>query len=210
MKKCRSCGAEWENPSDGFYKASWGGFRSPCKACTLKRSNEYHKKNREAQRERCRNHYANNKEKYRQKTAEWAAKNPERLKELRKRQTSKPEFKEKRRKMAEEKRKDAKFRLVNSTRTGIGRAVKGCEGKIRHLPYTAKELCNHLEKQFSKGMSWENYGEWHVDHIIPLSSFKFAPDPACPEFQACWALTNLRPMWAKENMSKKDKRTHLI
>jgi len=210
MKKCRSCGAEWSNPEDGFYKTSCGGLRSPCKACILKRSKEYQEKNREAQRERCAKHYAKNKEKYRQKTADWAKKNPERLKQLRKRQTSKPDFREKRRKMAEEKRKDAKFRLVNSTRTGISRAIKDCKGKIRHLPYTGEDLCIHLERQFLDGMSWGNYGEWHVDHIIPLSSFKFGSDPSCEEFQACWALSNLRPMWAAENMSKKDKRTHLI
>lgn len=58
-------------------------------------------------------------------------------------------------------------------------------------------------------MSWNNYGEWHVDHIVPVASFSFASaDDA--DFKACWAITNLRPLWADANMQKHDKRTHLI
>jgi hypothetical protein len=77
------------------------------------------------------------------------------------------------------------------------------------LGYSTADLRAHLERQFVKGMSWDNYGEWHVDHIVPVASFKFesADDP---EFQACWALTNLRPMWAAENIRKSNKRTHLL
>lgn len=52
-------------------------------------------------------------------------------------------------------------------------------------------------------------GEWHVDHIVPLSSFDFAT-PDDPGFKAAWALTNLRPLWGLENMRKHAQRTHLI
>jgi|SRR6478752_3415134 len=77
------------------------------------------------------------------------------------------------------------------------------------LGYTTEELRDHLARQFLRGMTWENYGEWHVDHILPVSSFTFetADDP---EFKACWALTNLRPMWAADNIRKSDKRLFLI
>jgi len=51
------------------------------------------------------------------------------------------------------------------------------------------------------GMTWENYGEWHVDHKLPLSSFTFK-DMNDPEFKRCWALENLQPMWGSENISK--------
>ena len=77
---------------------------------------------------------------------------------------------------------------------------------LKLLDYSARELKEHLEKQFQGGMSWNNYGEWHIDHIIPLSAFNF-DSPAHIDFRRCWALNNLQPLWAKENMQKKDKLT---
>lgn len=210
MKECRSCGAIHENPEEGFYRAGIKGFRSPCKGCILKRCKRYVSKNRDAQLERLRNHYQANKDAYREKTARWAKENPERLKELRKKYSSTEKHKERRRADAAKLREDPKNRLVNSVRTGISRSIYGVPGKIRHLPYTTDQLKEHLEKQFAKGMTWDNYGEWHVDHILPVSSFKFSGDPKDPEFLACWAMSNLRPMWAPENISKHNKRTHLI
>ena len=60
-------------------------------------------------------------------------------------------------------------------------------------------------------MSWSNYGtgwygkgmsEWHVDHIIPLTSF----DLRIPEQQKlCFHYSNLQPLWALENLVKHDK-----
>lgn len=69
------------------------------------------------------------------------------------------------------------------------------------LGYTRDELVAHLERQFTKGMSWNNMGEWHIDHIVPLSSFSIET-PDSPDFARAWALTNLRPMWGIANMSK--------
>lgn len=67
--------------------------------------------------------------------------------------------------------------------------------------YSAKELKNHLEKQFKDGMTWDNYGRWHVDHIIPKSYFEF-DKPEDEGFQRCWALSNLQPLWGNDNCSK--------
>lgn len=67
--------------------------------------------------------------------------------------------------------------------------------------YTTKDLKKHLEKQFTDGMTWDNYGRWHVDHIIPKSYFEF-DTPEDKGFQKCWALSNLRPLWGSENCSK--------
>ncbi len=77
------------------------------------------------------------------------------------------------------------------------------------LGYSMRELAGHLEKQFQRGMSWDNMGEWHIDHILPLSSFDItgADDP---DFRVAWAITNLRPLWAEENLSKQNKRLHLV
>ena len=67
-------------------------------------------------------------------------------------------------------------------------------------------LKQHLEKQFLKGMSWENRGtEWHIDHIVPLASAKTKE-----EVVALCHFTNLRPMWALENISKGAKQVSLL
>lgn len=71
--------------------------------------------------------------------------------------------------------------------------------------YTVAELKKHLEKQFTKGMNWEKFmaGEIHIDHIIPLSSFDRTNED---EVKAAWQLSNLRPLWAKENRKKAARR----
>lgn len=77
------------------------------------------------------------------------------------------------------------------------------------LGYSSDDLRAHLERQFAKGMSWDNYGEWHVDHIVPVASFEF--DSADhPDFAACWSLTNLQPLWARDNIAKRAKRVTLL
>jgi hypothetical protein len=69
------------------------------------------------------------------------------------------------------------------------------------LGYTFDALKRHLERKFLPGMSWDNMGEWHIDHIIPVTAFNFTSvDDA--DFKRCFALTNLRPMWAEDNMRK--------
>ena len=70
--------------------------------------------------------------------------------------------------------------------------------------YTLQDLKKHLEKQFQKGMTWKNYGEWHIDHKIPVSVFNFEK-PEDIDFKRCWALKNLQPMWAIDNLRKHDK-----
>jgi hypothetical protein len=73
------------------------------------------------------------------------------------------------------------------------------------LGCTQQELLQHLEKQFLKGMNWENRKLWHIDHIIPMDSAKTLEDNYKLNH-----FTNLRPMWAKDNLSKKNNNTHLI
>jgi hypothetical protein len=70
---------------------------------------------------------------------------------------------------------------------------------VRDLGCTIEELKQHLESQFGPGMSWENYGKWHIDHIIPLSSFDLSKRDEL--LKACH-YTNLQPLWAKDNIKK--------
>ncbi len=69
------------------------------------------------------------------------------------------------------------------------------------LGYTAKDLMQHLENKFTEGMTWENYGEWHIDHIRPRISFNVTSTD-CEDFKRCWALSNLQPLWGLENWGK--------
>lgn len=70
----------------------------------------------------------------------------------------------------------------------------------RHiLGYASNDLRLHLEQQFKPGMTWENYGEWHIDHKIPISLMILfgVTDPSL--INALW---NLQPLWAHENLAK--------
>jgi hypothetical protein len=70
--------------------------------------------------------------------------------------------------------------------------------------YSVEELMIHLESLFEEGMTWENYGKWHIDHRIPKSWFNFETIND-PEFIKCWDLKNLKPMWGNENIAKGNK-----
>ena len=68
------------------------------------------------------------------------------------------------------------------------------------MGYTSNELKIHLESLFKDGMSWENYGKWHVDHIRPIVSFDKNELPSIVN-----SLSNLQPLWAYENLLKGSK-----
>ncbi len=67
--------------------------------------------------------------------------------------------------------------------------------------YSRETLMQHLEAQFAEGMTWGNMGKWHIDHIIPRAAFRFEQETD-GGFGACWALSNLQPLWAKDNLLK--------
>lgn len=99
-----------------------------------------------------------------------------------------------------------KYRLAKRTRTAVYTCLKERNvAKYRFtfelLGYTLEELMKHLEKQFTEGMTWDNYGEWHVDHKIPMARFNFTSTED-NEFKICWAIENLQPLWGPDNLSK--------
>lgn len=118
------------------------------------------------------------------------------------------------------KRDSLEYKLKNNISRAIRGALftKGLDKKgwavLNYLPYTMTELITHIEAQFEPWMNWKNHGNinkhtwkdndpatwtWHIDHIIPHNNFHYTSmeDEA---FRQCWALSNLRPLNAKQNI----------
>jgi hypothetical protein len=73
---------------------------------------------------------------------------------------------------------------------------------LEYLECTVEQLKQHLEQQFKEGMTWENKGKWHIDHIIPIKYKENGEEPSLEEIIKRLHYTNLQPLWASENISK--------
>ena len=139
----------------------------------------------------------------------WSEKNRERLSEYHKQWKIENVDKWRKTKRNYEKTRkhnDPLYKLIANFRTAIYQVLK--ENNVKKnghyfdiLQYTPNELINHLENQFTENMTWDNYGEWHVDHIKPITYFKIS-EIGDDEFMKCWSLNNLQPMWGYENIRK--------
>jgi len=102
----------------------------------------------------------------------------------------------------ERRKTDPQYKLLTNLRNRMNRAIKMGfkKGKtIGLIGCSIVELKKHLESQFLGGMSWSNYGNWHIDHRIPCAGF----DLSTPEQQGqCFHYTNLQPLWGGDNMRK--------
>lgn len=79
---------------------------------------------------------------------------------------------------------------------------------FRLVGWNMPEFRAHMEPLFEEGMSWSNHGDWHIDHVKPVSYFEF-DDFNDKGFKKCWDLSNLQPLWALENLSKGGTNTYL-
>ena len=156
--------------------------------------------------------YQKHKEKKSEYHKNWSEKNREHLTEYHKKwRTDNIDKWRKTKRVYEKNRKasDPLYKLISNFRTAIYQVLKENNvEKNRHyfdiLQYTPEELIIHLESQFKDAMSWDNYGEWHVDHKLPITSFNIE-EMGDKEFMKCWALENLQPMWGEENIRKSNK-----
>jgi hypothetical protein len=103
--------------------------------------------------------------------------------------------------------KDVNFKIRRALRGRLCKAIRGgfkAGSAVRDLGCTVDQLKQHLESKFQEGMTWDNWGTygWHIDHIIPLSSFDLSDREQL--LKACH-YTNLQPLWAEENLKKSDK-----
>jgi len=204
MKTCAKCRKEFPGTAEYFYRDKYGknGLKSWCVSCGLKSSRQsrknnpeyipqWRKNNPEKVRAYDRKHYWENRDKRLENTRKWFEQNPDY-----------------RNRYAKEYRAENPWaRISHSISSGIKRSLHdGKDGSHWEslVGYTINDLMAHLESQFTKGMSWDNCGEWHIDHIRPISDFNFTSTDD-PEFKECWSLWNLQPMWAKDNWSKRAK-----
>ena len=97
---------------------------------------------------------------------------------------------------------DIQYKLIYNIRKRVNRAINGdykAGSVVRDLGCSKEYLEKYLESKFTEGMTWDNYGEWHIDHIKPLCSFDLTKRE---EFLEAVHYTNLQPLWEGDNLRK--------
>lgn len=196
-------------------------FRDTHKSECMERKREYYYSHQEEISKYGKNYYDINKDKILDKNKAYRDINKEKIKE---------QSKGYQKKYSREKRKnDAKYKIRQDFSRSINKSLKNnggskCGKKVKDLDYTFKEYLENLEKQFEWWMHWGNRGlydpktwvdddittmKWQIDHIKPVSDFNFTTMDD-EEFKQCWALSNLRPLSAKQNLFDGVNRTRHI
>ena len=212
MKKCTKCGETKELSEFNKTKNTASGVHSCCKCCNKKwreenkedtkiKQKEYREDNKEKIKIKQKEYREDNKEKIKINRKEYYQNNKEKFKRYR--ENNKEKINERMRKYKKDRKKtDPLFKLTCNLKTRTSLAFKnknwiknGGSEQLLGIDYERCKL--HLERQFTNGMSWDNYGDWHIDHIIPLSSATTEV-----ELRKLCHYTNLQPLWAYDNMSK--------
>ncbi len=213
-KVCTKCYIE--KPLNKFSKAKKGkfGVRGDCKECqkvyrienkeSIKELNKkWYKRNKKEKIKYSKEYYLKNKDKIDKKATEWKIKNIKKFKAYQKkyriinRENIRNKEKFNRQNNPVIKLKSNLTHRLNQALRGHTKSLStmfliGCE--IDYLMY-------YIQEQFTKGMFWDNYGDWHIDHKKPCSLFDLSiPD----EQRRCFNYTNLQPLWARDNLRKSD------
>lgn len=208
-KICNGC--KKNLPLDKFHKCKFHstGRKGKCKECRKVETKEYLDSNREAVRERGRlariknpdankKYYRENPEYFERYRAEkW-----DHYKKWRDDNRSKVNENFKRRK-----RENPSYRIACNLRSSFSTLVSKGKGQkygsvLDLLGCSVDEFRTHLENLFSTGMSWDNYGKWHIDHIKPCSLFDLTD---FEEQKKCFHFSNMQPLWAIDNIKKSNK-----
>ena len=156
----------------------------------LDRNKKYRDENKESVEATNKQYYENNKAKIRAYRKQWRADNKDRVNELTRIRSK------------ERRKTDINYKIKGNLRGRLYKAVKGLaksDTTLNLLGCDIEYLKTHLELRFDNGMSWDNYGEWHIDHIAPCVSFDLSNSE---EQEECFHYTNLQPLWAEDNLKK--------
>lgn len=206
-KKCRICGESKEIIEFHKKKDTHDGVRNECKECVKEIQKKY--KNAEGFKEKQKAydkaHYNENREEILEHKKVYHIENKKEILKKKAEYRNIPENRERNKQYikqykVENKDKYYKYRRDNphcvawrsvlySTLKRLNTSKQG--HTVDLLGYSALELKEHIEKQFTDGMTWKNYGEWQIDHIIGVINFDKNTDVSI----VC-ALENLRPLWA--------------
>ena len=219
-RKCKRCGINFLLKRSNIKSVN-------CKKCThairyaryisnpknkehvKKTREEYKKKNREKIKLKNKEYREKNKDKESARQKIYYVLNTDKIILRQKKYLSSIEVRAKRNKVEKEKSKtNIGFRLGKCMSHAVRESLKNnnllkSKAKWQSLVgYTVIQLKTHLENLFDENMNWQNYGSyWHIDHIEPQSWFIYDSIDH-PAFKACWQLSNLRPLEAKENIRK--------
>ena len=184
IKICIICGEEFSPHSMGQIYCS--------NSCNSK---AHYERNKPIIERRKKQYNINNRNKIREQQRQWRAQNREHCKQYRKsRRHLDREYWRNRR------ANDPMFRIKNNLRNRLNSILKKkTVSATKLVGCTWEELRTHIENQFQDGMTWDNYGEWHIDHIKPISLFNLLDTEEVK--QACH-YTNLQPLWAADNLKK--------
>lgn len=215
-KICSRCNQTLLIENFGRNKHTRDGVSYWCKPCSKKNSDEQYAKNREARIEQQKTRQASSKEKKADYDKQWRIKNQEEL--VQRDALYYREHKEQINQKAKERRKtDPIFKLVGHLRSRLHTILTQVNlPKTKKMPEylgcTLPELKVHLEKQFTEGMTWENQGEWHLDHKIPLDAAgvwnldkTISIELTEPRVYQLCHYTNLQPLWGSDNIRKSNK-----
>ena len=209
MKRCSKCKIEKDLNEFHNCRSCRLGVKNQCKVCAIETEREYKKRNKEKILEKQKLYRQTEEYKERRKIYEkiYREENVDRIKSYSKewRENNKEKNKKKKHEYYlnnKEKIKEYKSewekdnphirpwrRILYRTLDRFGKSKSG--STMDNLGYSADDLKTHLESLFTDGMSWDNYGEWHIDHIKPLSSFDRNTPPSIVN-----SLSNLQPLWA--------------
>ena len=185
-----------------------GSEQALAKAREWKRKNQdkvkasrkaYYDKNKEQERIQKKEWQTNNKDKKAASDKRYRQKHAEKIK-----QNIRSNYPRLREKQRERYRTDPEYRLKMCLRAGFTQSLR-LQDAEKHtsvsklIGCTMAELKTYLSSKFVEGMSWDNHGKWHIDHVRPVSSFSMAD---ASQRAKCWHFSNLQPLWAKDNLSK--------
>lgn len=199
---CKKCEAETEHYcSNGNCKScanqlSNSHYRNNKNECKARFKANYEAKKTERNR-KTKEYYEENKEYLLQKCREYRKNNKERIIAWRKSSEAMKAHRERQSKRLQTRQGKVEQFLRNSIHRIIRN--KNGESSFSLCGYSKSELISRVESTFQEGMSWSNYGEWHIDHIIPVS---LLVKNGCEDPKIVNALSNLRAMWAEENIAK--------